>query len=432
VNFQFTLPDLGEGMAEVEVISWHVAEGDEVVSDQALLSVETDKLITDLPSPVAGRILELSVAEGEKVPVGQTLLIIDTVDTLGAESPRRDPPQATASSSHPASAVESPAQADTHRSAPTAARPRVKAAPAVRKLAIDLGLDLSRLSGTGPGGRVTIDDVRGAAEATPAARPAAPTAQPPHATATNGRPSDVRGPGPRLGDRVPMTAMRRQIAHNLTESWTRIPQCVDFREVDAGALVETRRVIATERSDLPAPSFDAFMVKFAAFALARYPIFNSKLDESSEEIMVEKEINIGVATKTPDGILVPVLRHIDEKTLDEISFEIDGAAARARARQLTSEQLRGGTFTVNNIGALDPRGGGYPTPLINWPEVAILGFGRITDRVVAIDGQPAVRPTMLLTVTADHRLIDGADVAAFTNTLVALIREPRLLIGGLR
>jgi pyruvate/2-oxoglutarate dehydrogenase complex dihydrolipoamide acyltransferase (E2) component len=127
VNFQFTLPDLGEGMAEVEVISWHVAEGDEVVSDQALLSVETDKLITDLPSPVAGRILELSVAEGEKVPVGQTLLIIDTVDTLGAESPRRDPPQATASSSHPASAVESPAQADTHRSAPTAARPRVKA-----------------------------------------------------------------------------------------------------------------------------------------------------------------------------------------------------------------------------------------------------------------------------------------------------------------
>jgi pyruvate dehydrogenase E2 component (dihydrolipoamide acetyltransferase) len=174
------------------------------------------------------------------------------------------------------------------------------------------------------------------------------------------------------------------------------------------------------------------MVKFTAFALARHPIFNSKLDESTQEIVVEKEINIGVATKTEDGILVPVVRHIEEKTLDEISFEIDGAAARARARQLTPEQLRGGTFTVNNIGALDPRGGGYPTPLINWPEVAILGFGRITDRVVAIDGQPVVRPTMLLTVTADHRLIDGADVAAFTNTLVALIREPRLLLGGLR
>jgi pyruvate/2-oxoglutarate dehydrogenase complex dihydrolipoamide acyltransferase (E2) component len=302
----------------------------------------------------------------------------------------------------------------------------------VRKLAIDLGLDLSRLAGTGPAGRVTVDDVRSAAEAAAAAGAATPTPQPPHATATNGRASDSRGPGPRLGDRVPMTAMRRQIAHNLTESWTRIPQCVDFREVDAGALVETRRAIATQRSDIPAPSFDAFMVKFTAFALARHPIFNSKLDESTQEIVVEKEINIGVATKTEDGILVPVVRHIEEKTLDEISFEIDGAAARARARQLTSEQLRGGTFTVNNIGALDPRGGGYPTPLINWPEVAILGFGRITDRVVAIDGQPVVRPTMLLTVTADHRLIDGADVAAFTNTLVALIREPRLLLGGLR
>lgn len=421
-------------MAEVEVISWHVAEGDEVASDQPLLSVETDKLITDLPSPVAGRILELSVAAGEKVPVGQTLVIIDAVDSVGAASSApTDSPQTATTDPHQETAVEPPAHASVDRPEPAVTRSRVKAAPAVRKLAIDLGLDLSAVAATGLAGRVTAEDVRRAADAASApASVSASIAQPPDTSTTNGRPPDSGGPGPRLGDRIPMTSMRRQIAHNLTESWTRIPQCVDFREVDAGALVETRRAIASQRSDMPAPSFDAFMVKFAAVALARHPIFNSKLDESSQEIVVENEINIGVATATEDGILVPVLRHIDGKTVDEISFEIDGVAARARGRQLASEQLRGGTFTVNNIGALDPRGGGYPTPLINWPEVAILGFGRITDRVVAIDGQPAVRPTMLLTVTADHRLIDGADVAAFTNTLVDLIREPRLLIGGLR
>jgi pyruvate dehydrogenase E2 component (dihydrolipoyllysine-residue acetyltransferase) len=433
MSFEFRLPDLGEGMAEVEVIDWYVAEGDDVTLDQPLLSVETDKLVTDLPSPVAGRVTEVRAAAGDKVPVGHTLVLIDPVESSRARvesDAEQHPPAATTPEPEPSSIEVGSAQ----KSVSAPRHRRVHAAPAVRKLALELGIDLSDLPGTGPEGRITRDDVL-AASSGASARSEAPARSEPTAAAT----SPNNGTGPlepgtpyRLGDRVRMSPTRSQIARNLVESWTRIPQCVDFREVDASRLIETRASIGAATHGEPVPTFVAFMVKFAAVALLRHPLFNAKLDEDAQEIVIAKDINIGIATSTADGILVPVLRNADQKTVTDIAGEVQSLADRARSRRLTPADMRGGTFTVNNIGALNPQGGAFPTPLINWPEAAILAFGRVTDRVVAVQGSPAVRPVMMLTVTADHRLIDGADVAAFTNTITDLIRDPALLVATLR
>ncbi len=438
MSFEFKLPDLGEGMAEVEVISWYVAEGDDVTLDQPLLSVETDKLVTDLPSPVAGRVTELRAAPGDKVPVGQTLVLIDALESSGARvAGEAEQRLSAARPPEPAPSSIAVAVATAQSSASASRRPRVRAAPAVRKLALDLGIDLSELPGTGPEGRITRDDVLAASSGASVPADGPPRLEPAAAVASPGNGSNGTGPWEsrapyRLGDRVRMSPTRRQIASNLVESWTRIPQCVDFREVDAGKLIETRASIAAAAQGEPVPTFVAFMVKFAAVALLSHGLFNAKLDEDRQEIVVDKDVNIGIATATADGILVPVLRNADQKSLTEITAEVRSIADRARNRRLTPADMRGGTFTVNNVGALNPQGGAFPTPLINWPEVAILGFGRITDRVVAVQGSPAVRPVMMLTVTADHRIIDGADVAAFTNTITEFVRDPALLLTRLR
>jgi pyruvate dehydrogenase E2 component (dihydrolipoamide acetyltransferase) len=436
MSFEFKLPDLGEGMAEVEVISWYVSEGDDVTLDQPLLSVETDKLVTDLPSPVAGRVAELLASPGDKVPVGHTLVLIDALESSG---PRvaSDAEERVAAAATPTSPPPPIAVTTAPKSASASRHPRVRAAPAVRKLALDVGIDLSELRGTGPDGRITRDDVLAASSGASVTAEGPPRPQPADAVASPGSGSNGTGPSEsrapyRPGDRVQMSPTRRQIASNLVESWTRIPQCVDFREVDAGKLIETRASIAAAAQGEPVPTFVAFMVKFAAVALLNHPLFNAKLDEDRQEIVVDEHVNIGIATATADGILVPVLRNADQKSLTEIAAEVHSIADRARNRRLTPADMRGGTFTVNNIGALNPQGGAFPTPLINWPEVAILAFGRITDRVVAVEGSPAVRPVMMLTVTADHRIIDGADVAAFTNTITEFVRDPALLLTKLR
>jgi pyruvate dehydrogenase E2 component (dihydrolipoamide acetyltransferase) len=436
MSFEFKLPDLGEGMAEVEVISWYVAEGDDVTLDQPLLSVETDKLVTDLPSPLAGRVVELRAAPGDKVPVGHTLVLIDAVESSRMVAANHAERRLTRART-PGPAASSISVAAAHNTTAGLRRPRVRAAPAVRKLAIDLGIDLSDLPGSGPEGRITRDDVLAASSDASVSANGPLRSEPAASVASSGDGGGGTGSWEtaasyRLGDRVGMSPTRRQIANNLIESWTRIPQCVDFREVDAGKLIETRASIAAPTRGTLAPAFVAFMVKFASVALLRHPLFNAKLDEDRREIVIEKEINIGIATATADGILVPVLRNADQKSLTEIAGEVQSIAERARNRGLTYADMRGGTFTVNNIGALNPEGGAFPTPLINWPEVAILAFGRITDRVVAVEGSPVVRPIMMLTVTADHRLIDGADVTAFTNTVTEFIRDPARLLTRLR
>jgi pyruvate dehydrogenase E2 component (dihydrolipoyllysine-residue acetyltransferase) len=373
-------------------------------------------------------------ASGERVPVGSTLVLIDAPEAAEVDhgGGARSAVPAVGSDEQSRIGTQVVAAAPPVIKRPADGRVRVKAAPAVRKLALDLGVVIETVSGSGPNGRVTSDDIRAAA---------ARSLERPASTASDGgaaddaraaaNPSAEADDEPRLGDQIPMSAMRRQIAHNLVQSWTRIPQCVDFREVDAGRLVETREELARV-SGGTAPAFGAFIIKFVAATLTEHPMFNARLDEDRDEILIAPEINIGVATATPDGIVVPVLRDANHKSIDEIADEIEAIAQRAKRRALAPADLRDGTFTVNNVGALNPTGHAFPTPLINWPEVAILGFGRIHDRVVAVDGIPAVRPTMLLTVTADHRLIDGGDITAFSNRLTDFIREPRLLLTGLR
>ena len=404
MTFEFLLPDLGEGMADVEVVEWFVAPGDEVTVDQALLAVETDKFSSELPSPVAGTVTTLHAEVGTRVAVGRPLVTIDTVGDVPAPVP--DPA---------ASAPAEPVPAEPARAV------QVRAAPAVRKLALERGVDLASIAGSGPGGRVTREDVLAALD-----RPA------PAAAAD--RPAPPRPPASgtfQLGTRVPLRGLRRQIAENLSSSWARIPPCVDFREADATGLIAARTAL-TPQEGRNVPSFTAFLIKFAAVALQRHPVFNSSLDEEAGEIHVHGEINIGVATATPDGIVVPVLHGADGKSIAEIAEDVERLAEHAQRRSFTADDLRGGTFTVNNVGALGPKGHAFPTPLINWPQAAILAFGRITDRVVAVDGEPSVRPVMLLTVNGDHRLIDGADITAFANDIVDLIERPAALLAELR
>ena len=410
MRFELPLADLGEGMARAEISQWLVAVGDTVRVDQPVVVVETDKMQVELPTSVAGEVLELGGAEGDTIAVGEPIMYIRVADAspevdAGSGDERLDAPGPAREAAPVAPDPPAQSMADGATSAG-----RVRAAPAVRKLALERGVDIQGLTGSGPGGRVTQGDVLAV-------------------VAAPGTTLDVGVPAPR--GRVPLRGMRRTIAENVTKSWRRIPQAVDLREVDATRLLQARRAAADWAGPDGSISILALMVKIVGLALARHPLSNSWLDEERGEIVVEDAIHVGIAMATDDGLVVPVVHSVPGKTAAQIAAEIAGLAVRARERALTADDLRGGTFTVNNTGALSPIGAGHPLPLINWPQAAILAFGRIEDRVVAVDGQPVVRPTMLLTVNADHRIVDGAELVAFTNDVVRLVGQPDRLLGGL-
>lgn len=406
MRFEFQLPDLGEGIATAEVIEWAVAVGGQIELDATLVTVETDKMASELPSPVAGVLAEQRFAEGDTAPVGGVLAVIETADDV-AVSP--------AQAAQAPALVEPPVEVVAVDGGQSAAPPRrPRAAPSVRKLALDAGLDLGAVAGTGPDGRIVAADVRrrlAGGDTTGRGVASRAAAIAPRATSEP--------------ERIPLRGLRRRIAQNMTESWQRIPQAVDYREVDATNLLAARRALMAVE---PSVTFVALMVKICAAALSRNPLLNAQLDEERDEIVAHRAINIGVATATPDGVIVPVIHGADQLTVPEIARRAAELTELTRARKTTMEDLKGGTFTVNNTGALSPVGGWFPNPLINWPESAILAFGRISERVFAIDGQPVVRPGMLLTCVADHRLVDGAELAAFTNDVVQLMAEPTLLL----
>jgi pyruvate/2-oxoglutarate dehydrogenase complex dihydrolipoamide acyltransferase (E2) component len=358
--YEFKLPDLGEGLQEGEVARWLVAEGDEIVEDAPLVEIQTDKTTVEIPSPAAGRVARILVAEGDVVPVGTVLVVIGEGGPL-AEPPRAEPPGTSAA-----------------RAADAAAPPsRVQATPVVRRIAQELGVDLASVTATGPGGRVSEDDVRAAAEGS-SGLPRAPA---------EGRRERVRG-------------VRRQIVEHLTRAHHEVPavtyveEC-DFSHVDPKLL-------------LPA------VLQATAASLAEFPELNARLE--GDEIVYLSRYDIGVAVQTDDGLLVPVVRGCDTRSLEELRTEVDELARKARAGELAADELRGSTFTVTSAGKL---AGLFVTPLVNHPEVAILGVHRIGPRPVVRDGEIVVRPVGNLSVTFDHRVVDGARAAGFTLAVIA-------------
>jgi pyruvate dehydrogenase E2 component (dihydrolipoamide acetyltransferase) len=420
--YEFRLPDVGEGLSEAEVVTWLVRVGDEVVTDQPIVELQTDKALVEMPAPATGRVRQLGAEEGTVLRVGEVLVVIDDGADPGV-SDGGDGPAGPAAA--PAPAAAGPAGLPDGPAAPTAERNgKPLATPATRRLARELGVDLAGVAGSGPGGRITDDDVEAAAApAAPPARPAR-SARPPASAAARTKAAEPSADE----ERIPLRGLRRRIAETMTQSWSEIPHITGFHEVDALALLDLRRRLQprAERAGVPL-TLTALLVKAAALALVEHPSVNSSLDTGAGEIVLKRHRNVGVAVSTPDGLIVPVIRDADAKSLLAIAREVDDLGRAARERRVDLASLQGGTFTVTNHG---PLGGWFGTPIIRPGEVGILGFGRIQDRPVAVDGELAVRPVLPLSFAADHRIVDGDLQIAFCLTVKGLLQEPvQLLLG---
>ncbi len=349
---ELRLADVGEGLAEAEIVAWLVRPGDAVKADQPVVVVMTDKASVEIPAPVAGRVHECIGAPGSIVATGAVLLRMESA------APRASGPQA---------------------------------APSTRRRATELGVDLRAIAGSGPGGRVLAEDVeRHAASLRPAAT----------------------APDDRI---VPLRGLRRQTAHAVAHAWRTVPQISEFRDVDATELVRARREVLERRAADDRPfTYLPFFVRAVAAALQIHPHFNGFLDLERDEITRRDACNIGIATATEDALIVPVLRDAARLELGEIAAELDRLVGRAREGRLQPAELAGASVTITNFGSY---GTEFGVPIVRAGESAIVGFGRIRDVVVPVDGVPAVRAMLPLTVSADHRLNDGRQLAAFAATI---------------
>lgn len=418
----FKLPDLGEGLTEAEIVRVLVAEGDEVQEDQAVLLVETEKAQVELPSPYGGRVARVHVQAGQRVRVGTVLLSFGETASPGASSAPLVPGGASVAAG-PAAAASPPA-------APSRGLPP-PATPATRRLARELGVDLATLRGSGPGGRITDEDVRQAAAARGATlAPAAPAGPPAEALRPLGAPITLPAL-PRFEqwgpvEREPLRGIRRRSAEHLALAWAAIPHVTQHDQADITALEAMRRRlqgrVAETGGDL---TLTVLLVKAAALVLRAHPRFNASLDHATGELVLKRYYNIGVAVDTGQGLVVPVVRGADQKRIPALAAELGQLVARAREGRATLEDLRGGTFTITNTGAL---GGTGATPIINYPEVAILGVGRARETPVVRDGQIVPRLILPLSLAFDHRVIDGMEAARFSTDLVRLLEDPERLL----
>jgi pyruvate dehydrogenase E2 component (dihydrolipoamide acetyltransferase) len=434
--YQFVLPDIGEGVAQGEVVKWHVKVGDAIKEDQPLVSVLTDKANVEIPSPRTGKVLEIHAAEGAIVKVGGPLV---TIETTGGPAPPAHGHGAAAA----APAVAPPAHAPPPPPpAPAAAAGgRVLAPPSVRHRAAQLGIDLSRVSGTGSGGRITDGDLEAfakGASAAPAAVAHAPPPPPPPGTAPSAAPppiapsipaapaAPVEVPSGARQERVPIRGLRRVIAERMAIAHARSARFTYVEEIDVTELFRVRERSRKKMEEKGVQlSYLPFVIKAVIQGLKEHPWMNAYFDDARQEVVVCKYYNIGVATAAPDGLLVPVIKDADRKSLGAIAREIQDLAERGRAGKLTREELTGSTFTITSLGAL---GGVLATPIVNYPEVAILGVHKIVKRpVYATDGTLVPAYLMNLSVSLDHRVLDGIVGAQFLSVVKSHLEDPHQL-----
>jgi pyruvate dehydrogenase E2 component (dihydrolipoamide acetyltransferase) len=419
--FVFNLPDIGEGIAEAELISWSVEVGDVVALDQTIALVETDKAAVEMPAPAAGTVVALGAEPGATIKVGELLITIDDGSGNGSAAA----PPVTAQTAATPTAEAQPQQAAAPV-APADPDSRPKAAPATRRLARELGVDLSVVVGTGPGGRILDGDVVSAssAPATPAAGTDSAVAPAP----TTPRTSFGRVPGEPepVDERIPVRGIRRKTAEAMVRAVQEIPHTASFFDAEFGAVLDLRRALKPRAMELGLNlTLTPFLVKAVALALREHPMANSSFDAEAGEIVVRARRNIGVAAATPDGLVIPIVKDADHKPLFAIAREVESLGDAAKRRQIQLSDLQGGTFTITNHG---PLGGGYGTPIIRPPESGILGFGRAADQAVVRDGQIVVRTMLPISYSSDHRIVDGDLALGLCQTLRALIEEPLLLL----
>jgi pyruvate dehydrogenase E2 component (dihydrolipoamide acetyltransferase) len=416
---EFLLADIGEGLTEAEVVRWLVSVGDQVKVDQTLVEVETAKAVTELPSPFGGTVLHLGAPEGATIEVGELIAAIGEPGEAWPpdESSQSAPPPIVGSLSEEAQDLSAADATDTDPA------PWVKALPLVRKLARDLGIDLWTVNGTGPHGRITRDDVQAAARSAAGADEAAPARVEDVRWPTRGRADDVGGQtSAQASDvRQPLSPMRRTIATNLSRAWSEIPMVSAFDDIDVGRLLQARKALA-EHYGKPMP-LDALLVAAVLPVLRVYPEFNSSLD--GDTLVLHRRHDIGLAVDTPDGLMVAVIADASVKSLSELADEVVKLGQGARDRALRTEELAGQTFTLSNIGAVG--GSGYGTPLVPPGTTAILSTGRATDKPVVRHGQIEAASMMPVSLSYDHRVIDGAMGRRFLAMLTDVLSEPALI-----
>lgn len=397
----YKLADVGEGIAEAEVIEWLVAVGDFVQEDQPVIVVETDKSQIEIPAPVAGKVTELCVVAGDVLAVGSSLMKIE----------------ATGEVSNDISAHASPAPsseiANDKTDLPTtpgsrATNVRPLASPSTRRLAASLDVALENVLGSGPNGQITAEDVQAASEGSLTATP--------KVTSTVSEP-DVTV--------IPLRGLRRQIAASMSQALT-IPHILEFKEIDATALLALRSDLTKDfQAQGQKLSVTPFLMRACVLALAKHKTFNARFDADAGEIVQFENLNLGFATATDDGLIVPVIQNAQSLSVKELAQETDNLVALAKSRKASVDQLSGGTFTLTNFGSF---GTWLGTPIIHAPEVAIAGFGRITEKVLAVDGIPTVRMVLPIVVAADHRVNDGAHLGAFVSEIAELLLRPLALL----
>jgi len=400
---EFKLPDLGEGITEGEILKWMTKEGDQIEEDQPIVEVMTDKVNVQIPSPRSGKVAKILVKEGDVAKVGQTIIVID--DGTGGV------PTAASAPSVPRPAPVAPIM---QAQPPSAAIAAVLATPATRRLARELGVDIGTIRGSGPQGRVTDDDVRrsspqpGTSTVTVQAAQAAPP---------------VGGPREEL---VPLRGLRRTISERMVKSLRTTAQVTHVDEADMTELVLLREAFkgSAEKRGVRL-TYLPFIIKAIVPALKEFPYVNSSLDEQAVNVVLKKYYNIGIATDTEQGLVVPVVTDVDRKDIFELAGEIEKLSQKARNGQLTLDEVHGSTFTITNVGAI---GGLFATPIINIPEVAILGLHKIAKRPVVRDGKIEVRDTTYLSLSFDHRVIDGAYAARFTSRVIETIQDTKRLL----
>ncbi len=412
------LPRLGEGAESGTVVSVLVKAGDQVKEGQTILELENEKAVAPIPASASGRVAKLYVKEGDKLSVGQSILALESA-AAPETKPAPDAPKAEARSAPAAASVSQPRR-------PAAEVPSVEvigepvaneavaASPTVRKLAHDLGVDLTRVRGSQHGGRIVVEDLRAyvqqlqqrAFEQAPSAKPVAERI-------------DFSKWGP--VSRKPLSSLRKIIAQRMHESWASVPRVTQFDEADITGILALRKKYAAEYEKKGGNlTLTPFLMKAVVDALKKYPIFNSSLDEAAGEIVFKDYYHIGIAVDTEQGLIVPVIRDVDKKSLLQLSRELAEMAEKARQRKVSGDDLKGGTFTISNQGGI---GGSFFTPIVNQPEVAILGVGRATLKPVVRDGKIEPRMLLPLGLSYDHRVIDGGNAARFIVEIVRALQE---------
>lgn len=437
VSQPVNLPDLGENITSVTILGVLVKPGDRLGPDTGILEIETDKATIEVPAGVSGVVEKVHVSAGDKIKPGQHLLTVRVEGSAGAATPAATPPQnerkATQPAAVPPSAPPRATPNGAHR-APAAAAVSsspgrvAPASPSVRRLAREIGVDITRVRGSGPRGRISHEDVKAQARAllrqqAPGARPTGPVA------GGVWRPAVVELPDfTKFGtvEREAMTGIRRKTAENMGQAWSTIPMVTQFDKADVTELEKLRQKLDPKaRQQGGKLTVTAILMKVCASALKRFPKFNASLDLAKEEIVYKKYFNIGVAVDTERGLLVPVVKDVAAKNIFEISLDLQGIAEKARNRKVTPDDLQGSCFTITNLGGI---GGTSFTPIVNPPEVGILGVSRSAVEPVWQDGQFVPRTMLPLSLSYDHRLIDGAEAARFLRFVCEALENPAVLL----